>query len=254
MINNKYQILEQIGSGAFGKIFRGVNIRNNENVAIKSEPIDSESALLLKNETIFYEYLKELKHVPKIKWFGKDSTNYYMVMELLGISLGDLKKKAGKLPLELVQKIGIQLILILQSIHSKGLVHRDIKPDNFLLGLNNQKLFLIDFGFCKSFDHSERKTTKKLIGTLNYASLNAHRLYDQSRADDLESLCYTLTDLSENGLVWDKRDESEIIQYKENFITLPVYEQLKQLWNYIQHIGYDETPNYQMIINILKHK
>ena len=75
-----------------------------------------------------------------------------MVLNLLGESLQSLKERKGKFSLKLVLQIGIQIINLLRMIHNKGLVHRDIKPDNFLLGLNNKskQIYIIDFGFCKT--------------------------------------------------------------------------------------------------------
>ena len=86
IINNKYKILERIGEGAFGSIYKGQNIRTLELVAIKIEPIGNETKLL-KNESIVYQYLNNIDGIPSVKWFGKDEDNYYMVIHLLGDSL-----------------------------------------------------------------------------------------------------------------------------------------------------------------------
>ena len=103
-----------------------------------------------------------------------------MVINLLGESLQTLKERKHNFSLKLVLQIGIQIIKLLKMIHNKGLIHRDIKPDNFLLGLNdkNRQIYIIDFGFCKSFlndnKHIDMKKTNNIIGTNNFASVNAH--------------------------------------------------------------------------------
>jgi serine/threonine protein kinase len=98
-------------------------------------------------------------------------------------------------------QIGQQILSILQSIHELGLVHRDIKPDNFLL--KSKQLFMIDFGFCKKYSISDNpKTTTSLIGSPNYASINAHNCVELSRRDDLESLGYMLIYLHLGKLPW----------------------------------------------------
>jgi serine/threonine protein kinase len=165
LINKKYKKLEVIGEGSFGLIYKGINIRTNEYVAIKVESIESEIKLL-KNESKIYQYLNNSSGIPVVKWFGKDEKNYYMVLNLLGESLQSIKNKKGNFSLKLVLQIGVQILGLLRKIHDKGLVHRDIKPDNFLIGLDDKikTIYIIDFGFCKSFIQDdkhieERKTT-----------------------------------------------------------------------------------------------
>jgi casein kinase I family protein HRR25 len=196
LINKKYLILTKIGSGSFGTIYKGQNIRTNELVAIKVERI-SDKLKLLKNESKIYQYLNGCSGIPIVKWFGKDDINYYMVINLLGTSLQELKNKMNKFSLTLVLKLGIKIILLLMTIHEKGLVHRDIKPDNFLFGLNRvNELYIIDFGFCKSYlednNHVRIKSTYNMIGSMNYASIMSHKRYELSRRDDLETLSYIM--------------------------------------------------------------
>ena len=151
LINHKYLLIEKIGAGSFGSIYKGQNIRTKEFVAIKVESIIN-SFKLLKNETNIYQYLIGCEGIPTVKWYGKDNINYYMVINLLGKSLKDLINESKQISLLSTLKIGIKILDILMIIHEKGLVHRDIKPDNFLFGLNskNKQIYIIDFGFCKT--------------------------------------------------------------------------------------------------------
>ena len=132
LINKKYKIIEKIGEGTFGLIYKGENVRTRELVAIKVEPIENDMKLL-KNESVIYQYLNNVEGIPFVKWFGKDEKNYYMVLNLLGESLQSIKN-VSTFSLSSVLQIGIKSIILLKTIHDKGLVHRDIKPDNFLLG------------------------------------------------------------------------------------------------------------------------
>ena len=104
IINKKYIIINKIGSGSFGSIYKGQNIRTKELVAIKVEAI-KDKLKLLKNESNIYQYLNGCDGIPFVKWFGKDENNYYMVINLLGLSLQDLMDKMKKLPLLLILKI-----------------------------------------------------------------------------------------------------------------------------------------------------
>jgi serine/threonine protein kinase len=206
LINNKYKIINEIGKGSFGTIYKGENIRTREKVAIKVEAIEH-GTYLLKNESIIYRYLNNMAGIPSVKWFGKDDDNYYMVINLLGKSLQNIKDTIGCFTLHDALKIGIYLINLIQNIHEKGLVHRDIKPENFLFGVDDtSKIYIIDFGFCKSYvgndAHIPMKKTSNLIGSRTYASINAHNFDELSRRDDLESLCYTLIYIVQGKLDW----------------------------------------------------
>jgi serine/threonine protein kinase len=264
LINKKYIILDRLGSGAFGLIYKGQNIRTKEFVAIKVERID-DNLRLLKNESKIYHYLNGCSGIPIVKWFGKDKINYYMVINLLGISLQEFKNKINKFPLNLVLKIGIKIIILLKTIHEKGLVHRDIKPDNFLFGINElnksnklNELFLIDFGFCKSYldeeNHVKIKPTHNIIGSINYASIMSHRRYELSRRDDLESLCYMLLYFLNGSLPWNNiTDENIVINLKYEIINdnrYPIV--ILDLLKYVRTMEYEEKPNYYLIIDNFK--
>jgi serine/threonine protein kinase len=257
IINNKYKLINKIGSGAFGSIYKGQNIRTNEYVAIKIEPIKHELKLL-KNESKIYQYLKDCSNIPSVKWFGKYNNNYYMVIDLLGYSLQDLILAHNKLYLKLTLKIGIKLISIIKTIHEKGLVHRDIKPDNFLFGLNNlNTLYLIDFGFCKKIifdtEHVKIKKTNGIIGSKNYMSINSHNHIELSRRDDLESIGYILLYLYTGSLPWNNElDEVKILTMKQNILNDNIPNIITNYIKQVKKLDYQETPNYNLIIENFK--
>ena len=264
-INNKYELLEKIGNGSFGTIYKGVNKRTREYVAIKVEPIKNNTKML-KHETTIYQYLIDTSYIPNVKWYGKDEDNYYMVISLLGNSLKDLKDKVKTFSLRLTMKIGIQILFILKSIHEKGLVHRDIKPDNFLLGLNEDKdkIFMIDFGFCKPFikneKHIEMGNTSDLIGSYVYASINSHYLIESTRRDDLESLGYMLiyfvlgdiylkyikpdilNNTTMNTIMNNKMKNESFRLFKEKITTI----------EHVRSLQFSQEPNYTYLITIFE--
>jgi len=261
IIGNKYLIEYKIGEGTFGTIYKGTNIRTKEQVAIKVEQINNRTKLI-KNESNIYQYLKDCKFVPNIKWFGKDTNNYYMVINLLGDSLNVVKEKQQQSVLTLKQtlQIGVQIIIILEQIHNKGLVHRDIKPDNFLFGLNNNvnKLFIIDFGLCKTYlngdnKHIQIKSTSSLIGTPTFASINSHNCLELSRRDDLESLGYMLIYFVNINLSWQCIIENnQIMEHKQNITRYDyVPSIIIKYMDYIKSLTFDEAPNYSYLTNML---
>jgi len=262
LINKKYLLIEKIGSGAFGSIYRGQNVRTKEFVAIKVEPIANDLKLL-KNESNIYNFLSGSEGIPTIKWYGKDERNYYMVINLLGKSLQNLIEESNKLALLLTLKIGIKILNILKVIHEKGLVHRDIKPDNFLFGLNSQfnHIYLIDFGFCKSYldekgCHNGMKKTHNIIGSYNYASIMSHKRIELSRRDDMESFCYLLLYLCSGDLPWSHiNNENEIILLKYGIINYNKIEYPQifiNLLKYVRSMEFEEKPNYYLIIDNFK--
>jgi casein kinase I family protein HRR25 len=257
LINNKYKIIEKLGAGCFGEIYKGENIRTDEKIAIKVEPI-SNNLKLLKNESVIYQYLVGTTGIPNVKWFGKDTTNYYMVLNLLGDSLQTLINNKKVFPLKLVLQVGLQIIFILKSIHEKDLVHRDIKPDNFLLGNNDnnkKQIYIIDFGFCKSLANiTNVKKTTGLIGSLTYASLNAHNYTELSYRDDLESLGYMLIYFYQGFLDWQKTEDIKlIIQMKQQVVDnekIPIL--LRDFLRSVRTLGFKEMPDYNTLITLLK--
>jgi len=256
-INNKYKLLSKLGSGSYGSIYKGENIRTKEHVAIKIEPIDSNTKLL-KNESNVYNYLKKFNFngIPQLKWFGVDSTNNYMVINLLGDSINSYIKKNHKLNLDTVLTIGLKMLDIIKFIHDKGLLHRDIKSDNFLFGLNVdgsiniERVYLIDFGFCKPYktvdgQHIDEKPLTNIIGTPNYISLNVHNLHQPSRRDDVESTIYVMIYMMFGCLSWESHNIEKIIEMKENISNnQDVPDVVKQYLVYVRNLRYHEEPIY----------
>jgi len=203
IIAGKYRLSGMIGSGCFGCIMKGTNVRTKEEVAVKIEKA-SAPMKLLKRETQIYILLSKQHSTgfPTIKTFGKDGDLFYMVMELLGASLSSFKRMNAQdlsLPASMVRKVGIQIIDRLQQLHATGLIHRDIKPDNLLFGIGRKShiVHLIDFGFCKSYllpdgSHVQQEVGKTIVGTVNFISVNMHNGLSLSRRDDIESAVYVM--------------------------------------------------------------
>ena len=261
LIGKKYVLLGLIGSGSFGSIYEGENIRTQEKVAIKVEPIKNETKLL-KNEATIYQYLSNKQGIPEVKWYGKDSRNYYMVLNLLGESLETIKERKGSFSLKTIIQIGINILDLLKSIHEVGLKHRDIKPDNFLLSLSdvNKKINIIDFGLCKSYlineKHIEMKQTSSIIGTPTYASINAHNFMELSRRDDLESLGYMLIYFYLGELEWQKIDSTNhtlIKELKTNVINnTKIPHVLIEYIKFVRTIEFEEKPYYHNLFELFK--
>ena len=204
MLISYFPLLRKIGSGSFGDIYLGINITNGEEVAVKLESSKARHPQLL-YESKLYKILQAgstlLKHahrprisvtvmplqplficllikggvgIPHIRWFGVERDYNVLVMDLLGPSLEDLFNFCSRrFTMKTVLMLADQMIGRVEYVHNKNFIHRDIKPDNFLMGIGRHcnKLFLIDFGLAKKFrdnrtrQHIAYREDKNLTGT-----------------------------------------------------------------------------------------
>ena len=266
LIFGKYQIIKKIGEGSFGKIYLGFNTIKMEQVAIKLEP-KSNVLKFLKSEAIYLFMLKSIG-IPKLKAFGQNRKYNILVETLLGKSLSDLLKiYNNRLPLKDTLMIAIQVIERLEYIHSKFLIHRDIKPGNFLIGYEDPYIiYLIDFGLCKKYrsnrtgKHIQFSVTKRCNGTPMFALLNALKGYQVSRRDDLECAAYMIIYLMK-GLPWDsiraktkferyKRILKMKIYYKPEILCKDLPTELKDFFSYCRNLNFEQEPNYDYIYGL----
>ncbi|KAF1892290.1 hypothetical protein Lal_00010754 [Lupinus albus] len=155
-VGNKFRLGRKIGSGSFGEIYLGTNVQTNEEVAIKLENVKTKHPQLL-YESKLYKILQGGTGIPNLKWFGVEGDYNVLVMDLLGPSLEDLFNFCSrKLSLKTVLMLADQMINRVEFVHSKSFLHRDIKPDNFLMGLGRRanQVYCIDFGLAKKYRDS----------------------------------------------------------------------------------------------------
>ncbi|KAL7718446.1 non-specific serine/threonine protein kinase [Entamoeba marina] len=196
IIQGKYRLEKKLGGGSFGDVFQGTIIDTKEPVAIKIE-LKKCKHPQLQSEADLYRYLagdenEKPPGITEVKYFGEQDDYNVMVMEFLGPSLEDLFQFCNKpFTLKTVLMIVDQCLRCIEHVHKKGYIHRDIKPDNFVMGSgkNVHFVYIIDFD-------------KSLTGTARYASINNHRGYEQSRRDDLESLAYMFIYFLKGKLPW----------------------------------------------------
>ena len=261
---SKYMTVKKIGSGSFASVYKAES--GDETYAMKFEQRSNEYEYL-EEEAIIMRYLK-CPQIPVVKCFGKNMQYNIMVMELLGDSLEFNFAIKKKFSVKTVAMIGYQILSILEFIHDKHIIHRDIKPDNLVMGLKekNSILYLIDFGLAKKFRSSKtlmqypyiRK--KKMTGTARYASIHALEEMEQSRRDDLESTAYVLLYFLRGSLPWQglkikaKENRYKKILAKKKEITSEELcetfpEEFKYFVDYAKNLGYTENPDYEKLRN-----
>jgi serine/threonine protein kinase len=242
IISGKYKLLKKIGNGSFGTVFLGESLRTKRSVAIKVE-YKSKIPSFLKREAQIYQYLGNHTGIIKVKNYGSTEEFDYIVLPLLGKPLSDTC-----LSNETVVTIAMKIINIIEYIHLKGLIHRDLKPDNFLFDeSDNNQIYLIDFGLAKKYIDNESKhipfkTGKSLVGSINYSSINVQQGIEASRRDDMESILYITIFLLKKDLPWENCYEGEVLQKKKDYNEATV----KPLLQYCRNLKFEEKPNYSL--------
>ena len=271
LIFSKYLIRKKIGKGSFGTVYQGINTSNNEKIALKVEKREKNDSGTLENEALRLVYLQG-EGVPCVYCYGNNLYHNLLVEELLGKSLEDLFNLYGKpFSLKTVCVLGIEMIKRIQYIHSKYYIHRDIKPDNFMIGRgqNEKKIYIIDFGLAKKYysvskaQHIKFNTGKHLIGTARYCGRNAHRGYEQGRRDDIESIGYVLMYFLLGVLPWQglkvrkNEDHFEKIaqkKYSTSFeeLTSGQPEEFLLYFKHVEKLEFEDQPNYIYLIGLFQ--
>jgi len=195
-----------------------------------------------------------------------------MVIDLLGPSLEDLFSFCNrKFSLKTVLMLADQMITRVEYVHAKNFLHRDVKPDNFLIGLGKKanQVHIIDFGLAKKYrdpktqQHIPYREGKSLTGTARYASLNTHLGIEQSRRDDLEAVGYVLMYFLRGSLPWqglkanDKKEKYELIMEKKLKTPFEVLckhfpVEFVAYLNYCRSLRFEDRPDYSYLRRLLK--
>lgn len=272
-IAQKYRIGKKIGSGSFGDIYLGTDVStgNNEEVAIKMESIRSRHPQLMYESKVL-RILQSVVGITKVWWFGTEGDYNIMVIDLLGPSLEDLFTHCSRqFSLKTVLMLAEQMLSRLEYCHTKHFIHRDVKPDNFLMGLGRKanQVTIIDFGLAKRFrdpktqQHIPYREGKNLTGTPRYASINTHLGIEQSRRDDLEALGYILVYFCKGILPWQgvraatkKQKYDKICEKKTGTPLESLCKGLPPEFNmylkYVRGLRFDEKPDYTSLRKIFR--
>ncbi|OHS94783.1 hypothetical protein TRFO_39038 [Tritrichomonas foetus] len=208
-IAGPYTILNRIGSGSFGTIYLCEHNETHKQYAAKVESVSTKIPQL-SFESRLYKLIAGGNNIAKTHWQGVVNNNNVVVMDLLGKSLENLHEEKKKFSLKTVLMLIEQMIKCVEYLHRKHFIHRDIKPDNFVIGQggDTSKIYIIDFGLAKRYrdpltlKHVKYSDRKQLTGTARYASVNALRGIEQSRRDDMEALGYVWMYFLRGDLPW----------------------------------------------------
>ncbi|XP_010062521.2 casein kinase 1-like protein HD16 [Eucalyptus grandis] len=270
-----YRIDRKLGKGGFGQVYVGrrvsaINTNGPAEVALKFEHRSSKGCNYgPPYEWQVYNTLGGSHGVPRVHFKGRQGDYYVMVMDILGPSLWDVwNNNSHTMSTEMVACIAIEAISILEKMHSKGYVHGDVKPENFLLGPpgtpDEKKLFLVDLGLATKWrdnstglhvEYDQRPDVFR--GTVRYASVHAHLGRIGSRRDDLESLAYTLIFLLRGRLPWQgyQGENKGFLVCKKKMATSPETlccfcpQPFRQFVEHVVNLKFDEEPKYAKYIS-----
>ena len=268
IIFKKYEVKKKLGKSSTIDLYEGVSLEDKKPVLIKIEPKTSEKLYL---ETEAYNlYTFKGFGIPELIKLGKKNNNLILIESKKGRSLYDLfVENNRKFSLNEICLIGIQCIERLKFIHSKNYIHRNIKPENFVIGLEDPHVIYIqNFYLCEKYrssktnQHAKFKYTKEIVGTERYGSVNALRGLRQGRRDDLESLCYMLIYFFLGKLPWqgisadsDTEKHEKLLKEKKSF-KIENYKQIPKdfytLFNYVKNLKFEEEPKYSLMIKLLQ--
>ena len=278
-----------------------------ELVAIKRElASDKVTRGILEHEYHVYQALAGHFCIPEVKPYGRQHRHNLMVVDLLGPSLGDrFRQCSSRFSLGTTARLAVGMVRLIVAcsytllnydhclqldaigyIHSRGFIHRNIKPENFLLGLGAKShvVHLIDFGFARRLKHSTIVTYVpsstpeeglSVIGTLKYASKYAHLgqgtpsspfwlcTYTdpssaQTRRDALQPLVYTILLFARGSLPWDhirrgtrKHCARRILEKKRSWTAERLCQglphELEAFSSYCFGLEISEEPNYHLL-------
>ncbi|KAI4378995.1 hypothetical protein MLD38_016405 [Melastoma candidum] len=271
VVGGKFKVGRKIGSGSFGELYLGVNMQSGEEIAIKMEPVKTRHPQL-HYESKIYMLLQGGTGIPYLKWFGVEGEHNVMVIDLLGPSLEDLFNDCNrKFTLKTVLMLADQLLNRVEYMHSRGFLHRDIKPDNFLMGLGRKEnqVYIIDYGLAKRYrdlqthKHIPYRENKNLTGTARYASVNTHLGVEQSRRDDLESLGYVLIYFLRGSLPWQglkagtKKQKYDKISEKKmrtpvEVLCISYPSEFTSYFHYCRSLRFEDKPDYAYLKRLFR--
>jgi serine/threonine protein kinase len=268
VIGRKYRLEQKIGSGSFGVVYSAVDVTSGQEVAVKLEPTTSRHQLSSYEAKVLRQ-LRGGEGIPQVLWFGSEEDYNCMVIQKLGPSLEDILHSCNHLlSLKTTIMLALQILVRIEYIHNQSFLHRDIKPDNFLIDAQNLTLvYAIDFGLAKKYrdptshQHIPYRENKSLTGTARYVSIMTHMGIEQSRRDDIESIGYMLVYFLKGSLPWqgvvgDNKQEkyNKIMDLKVStkldVLCRGLPAEFAVFLQYARSLKFEEKPDYRYLMNV----
>ncbi|XP_067311706.1 tau-tubulin kinase 1 [Pseudorasbora parva] len=266
LVKERWKVLKKIGGGGFGEIYEAYDLLTRENVALKVESAQQPKQVL-KMEVAVLKKLQGKNHVCKFIGCGRNDKFNYVVMQLQGRNLADLRRSQprGTFSMSTTLRLGKQILESIEAIHSVGFLHRDIKPSNFAMGRlpsTCRKCYMLDFGLARQYTNTNGevrppRTVAGFRGTVRYASINAHKNKEMGRHDDLWSLFYMLVEFTVGQLPWRKiKDKEQVGQIKERYehrmLLKHMPAEFHVFYDHVLDLDYYTKPDYQLLMSVFE--
>ncbi|KAK8887151.1 hypothetical protein M9Y10_038189 [Tritrichomonas musculus] len=260
-----FELESQIGEGGFGDVWKVISTEDNKAYAMKIEPHNSKRATLKFEAAILKKMSRSSQHFPHFIFEGSEDNNYFLVEELLGPNLSTVASHlpGGIVILPFLARLADEMLSCIEDFHKNGYIHRDIKPQNFVVRLDGDTpICLIDYGISKLYvnssgKHLDAREFASAIGSPVYASSSTHNRIELSRRDDLISMAYAILALSQFSLPWiSEQNVNEIGKMKEenklSDLLGQISPQFRQVGEHIQQLGFADTPDYNLMHHLLR--
>ncbi|KAF3850011.1 hypothetical protein F7725_019730 [Dissostichus mawsoni] len=266
VVRDRWKVTRKIGGGGFGEIYEVLDQLSQATVALKVESAQQPKQVL-KMEVAVLKKLQGKDHVCRFVGCGRNDRFNYVVMELQGRNLADLRRtmSRGTFSVSTTLRLGKQILEAIESIHSVGFLHRDIKPSNFAMGRlasTCRCCYMLDFGLARQFTNSSQEVRPPrpvagFRGTVRYASINAHKNKEMGRHDDLWSLFYMLVEFTVGQLPWRKiKDKEQVGNLKDTYDHRLMLKHLpSEFCAFLDHIltlDYFTKPDYQHLMSVFE--
>jgi serine/threonine protein kinase len=258
-------VSQLIGQGGFGSIYYVESkLTPGEYYAMKAESVECKHNGIL-NERRILQQIQGSPYFPRYVDSGHTILYRYLVMEFLGPSLSDMRRvlPGRHFSLSTALHVGVHTLRAIQALHERGIVHRDVKPSNFLIRFQNRSpIVLIDFGLARRYisrtDNSILPPRERagFVGTTKYASLNAHEGLELGRRDDLLSWLFSLFELMTGALPWPaSRDRAESYAAKREAdvaaFCARMPSQILAIYEDLQKYEFADEPSYDYLAELL---
>lgn len=270
VIDGTYTVKSKLGKGGYGEIYCCVLNQGPVCVALKVEKPNKVGSLLEEQQILIT--LQSCKYVPRLIACGKHlSKMNYIAMELLGENISNLRRKQSSHTFSLLTTVMLarQMLRCIREVHACGILHRDIKPPNFVMGTpercNPRSVYMIDYGLSREHldpatgEPKPKRGQARWVGSRRYMSLNTHMRREQGRRDDLWSLLYVIIELRTGTLPWAHlrgvenldRIRDIKLQYNNEKLVRGLPLEFLKFVTYVKTLRYESTPDYDFLDGLM---